>query len=246
MNTFRRNNRLIRAIDHFTQCKHVHSIQVIWSDLDNSPPNTLLEYPKVEVERHTVNSLNNRFKALLPIETEAVFSVDDDLFIDCDTLFSAFLAWKSSPRALVGFGPRAGVYLEDEQRFQYKTQWWTWWNGWYNIILTKACFMHRDYVQGLYMETVPNEFLDYIDLHKNCEDIAMQFVVSKVSGTAPLWVKGYMDDFGGDGISSGGGHFEHRSGCIDRLVDGFKGNPLVYTNAFILPGSDGWSHYVSE
>jgi hypothetical protein len=57
----------------------------------------------------------------------------------------------------------------------------TWWNGIYSIILTKAAIFHRDYLT-LYSTEIPPTILNYIDLHKNCEDIAMaQLVSSRVS-----------------------------------------------------------------
>ena len=41
------------------------------------------DVPRVEYELHDVDSLNNRFRPILDIRTEAVFSVDDDLHIPC-------------------------------------------------------------------------------------------------------------------------------------------------------------------
>lgn len=41
------------------------------------------ETPRVEYEVHNKDSLNNRFRPILDINTEAVFSVDDDLYIPC-------------------------------------------------------------------------------------------------------------------------------------------------------------------
>lgn len=251
MNTFRRNQRLRNAVEHFAKCERVHSIQIIWSDLKESPPKkerffSPLAASKSVFEVHPVDSLNNRFNALLEIETDAVFSIDDDLRIDCKTLDAAFFAWKSTPDTLVGFAARAGIYRESLQRFVYESQWWTWWNGWYNIVLTKACFVHKRYVQGLYMKRVPPEFLKFIDSHMNCEDIAMQFVVSDVSKSPPVWFKGYLNDFGGDGISSDRSHFEHRGICVTKLVELYGKNPLHFSNTFVLQGSKGWSDFVSD
>lgn len=53
----------------------------------------------------------------------------------------------------------------------------TWWNGAYSIILTKACMMNKDYLY-IYDRDVPNSFIKYIDTHRNCEDIAMAYVVA--------------------------------------------------------------------
>ena len=57
-------------------------------------------YPrgKVQFEVHSTNSLNNRFKRILPITTEAVLSIDDDLIIPCNSLESTFQVWLSNKR----------------------------------------------------------------------------------------------------------------------------------------------------
>jgi hypothetical protein len=56
---------------------------------------------------------------------------------------------------------------------------YTWWNGQYTVILTKACMLHRDYLP-LYDQLVPPFFLKFIDENRNCEDIAMAYVVARV------------------------------------------------------------------
>lgn len=62
--------------------------------------------PRLEYELHEVDSLNNRFRSLLPLQTDAVFSVDDDLHVPCDTLDFAHDVWRASPKTMVGFMPR--------------------------------------------------------------------------------------------------------------------------------------------
>lgn len=55
---------------------------------------------------HLEDSLNNRFKPLPDVRTDAIFSVDDDLLVPCETLEFAFELWTSAPDQLVGFVPR--------------------------------------------------------------------------------------------------------------------------------------------
>lgn len=62
--------------------------------------------PFCRFDIHEEDSLNNRFKPLADIRTEAVFSVDDDLLVPCQTLEFAFELWTSAPDQLVGFVPR--------------------------------------------------------------------------------------------------------------------------------------------
>ena len=72
---------------------------------------------------HSVDSLNNRFRPILPIETESVFSVDDDLYIPCDQLDFTHSVWRSAPQAMVGFFPRMHGFDGRKQRFTYH-EWW--------------------------------------------------------------------------------------------------------------------------
>jgi glucuronyl/N-acetylglucosaminyl transferase EXT2 len=62
----------------------------------------------------------------------------------------------------------------------------------------------------------------HVHKNKNCEDIAMQFMVSNLTGLPPIWVQGsYSDsgvlDFKG-GISTGANHYEVRFTHLD-IVD---------------------------
>lgn len=54
----------------------------------------------------------------------------------------------------------------------------------FSIILTKGCFMHRDWL-AVYTERLPQGIKDHVEQNRNCEDIAMQFLVAGVTGEAP-------------------------------------------------------------
>ena len=63
MNTWRRNEQLLLSVNHYTRCEGVAQIQVIWCDSENEPPLEVFNHPsgKVVVERHELDSLNERF-----------------------------------------------------------------------------------------------------------------------------------------------------------------------------------------
>ena len=67
INTWRRNEQLLLSINHHSQCDNVKEIQVIWCDIENEVPDNILHHGsgKVKVEKHVVNSLNERFKVLI-------------------------------------------------------------------------------------------------------------------------------------------------------------------------------------
>lgn len=67
INTWQRNEQLLLSINHHSQCDNVKEIQVIWCDIENEVPDNILHHVsgKVKVEKHVVNSLNERFKVLI-------------------------------------------------------------------------------------------------------------------------------------------------------------------------------------
>ena len=55
----------------------------------------------------------------------------------------------------------------------------------------------------MYTNTMPVSIRAYIDENRNCEDIAMQFLISNHTGLPPLYVKGHLSDYGAlGGIST--------------------------------------------
>uniref|UniRef100_A0A7S2W219 Glycosyl transferase 64 domain-containing protein n=1 Tax=Rhizochromulina marina TaxID=1034831 RepID=A0A7S2W219_9STRA len=164
INTFRRNDLLKKVVEQYATCPKIHSIQVIWSDLAAAPPpmsffdlpnsydqpssykSASASTPMIEFEIHTVDSLNNRFRPILDIATKAVFSVDDDLHIPCGLLDFTHQVWRAAPHTMVGFMPRMHGYDTLSRRFTYHDWWYVWRHGLYSMVLTKACFLHRDFL----------------------------------------------------------------------------------------------------
>jgi hypothetical protein len=60
----------------------------------------------------------------------------------------------------------------------------TWWNGIYSIILTKACFLHRRYLDEFF-KVLPAKLIEEMDKNRNCEDIAMAYVVAVQVSVSP-------------------------------------------------------------
>jgi hypothetical protein len=74
--------------------------------------------------------------------------------------------WRQTPQALVGFIPR--LHLPDPASrgaFLYRRFWTVWRRGEYSIVLTKACFMHRDFLE-LYTRRSPPAVIQHIDANR--------------------------------------------------------------------------------
>jgi hypothetical protein len=232
VNTFRRNDLLKGFVEHYTHCPEIEKIVVVWSDQENEPPDMKFfeiaptDRKRVVFERHSINSLNNRFNGLVESNSDAVFSVDDDLLISCASLRQAYHVWRANKLALVGFSPRMHSINPVTGEPRYHNWQHTWWNGMYSIVLTKAAFFHKKYLKK-YMGVMPESMLKHIDQHRNCEDIAMAYLIAKETNAGPVWVKGTVYEMGEVGISSGKDHFLERSNCLQVLADHFQAWPWV-------------------
>lgn len=221
VNTFRRPDLLKTFLNHYTTCKDVKEIQIIWSDQKTAAPIEWVRlYPNalVTFEIHKNDSLSNRFRPLLSIKTDAVASLDDDLIITCAEMSRTFAIWRSNIRALVGYSPRLNAWNPVSGQARYLRWQHTWWNGLYSIVLTKVAFLHKRYLQ-LYKETLPAAISQFIDDRMNCEDIVMAHLVAVQSEAAPVWAQGNPQEGAASGISSGKKHFDTRSQCLQFLHD---------------------------
>ena len=90
LNTYKRNEQLKEAIDHYSACPAVGFIHVAWSETNTKPHfGVALEkrtgnLPKVYFDVYLENSLNSRFRPLTPDTfTDGIFAVDDDIRVSC-------------------------------------------------------------------------------------------------------------------------------------------------------------------
>lgn len=235
INTYKRKKYLLRSILHYGRCSSVESIRVVWGE-DKNPPTleTSPEYfPRGVHIEFTVaqrDSLNERFNIRKPINTSAVFSVDDDVYVPCRGLSKGFQAWKREPWQIAGYFPRMHSVRSDSPgcRLEYKMKTETLWlHREYSMLLTKAAFIHVDYL-NLYTHHMHKSIRHYVDTVGNCEDIAMQFLVSSLTGSPPqlLHAFGLLDVGQGEGISSSKQHSKIRSHCLSDFASFYGGIPL--------------------
>eukprot|EP00804_Cyclotella_cryptica_P025193 CCRYP_016985-RA/>CCRYP_016985-RA protein AED:0.13 eAED:0.15 QI:0/0/0/1/1/1/2/0/544 len=224
MNTWHRNEQLILSVNHHAKCEGVKEIQIVWCDSENEPPSEILHHKsgKVKVERHTINSLNERFKVLIDPPTLGILSLDDDVLRPCEALDAAFIRWTRHPERMVGFDVRTHVVDESEEGLKWKYGYMstTESSNRYSLTLPRASFLHRDYLD-LYTMALPRPMYAYIAQHFECEDIAMSFFVSSLSdGRPPLitdyWaVKSMVKLYSEEKISGGKDHKAARDKCVN-------------------------------
>ena len=166
--------------------------------------------------------------------------------IPCSEVALGYQVWKGSQRSLVGYMPRVHVRGSDN-KYVYRCWWRVWWHGTYSIILTKAAFLHHDFL-ALYSYAMPKSIRDLVDKNRNCEDIAMQFLVANYTRLPPIYVKGHLEDAGVlGGISTNQNvvtaqHMDARSQCLNDLVAIYGKNPLIMSNFIVDSANNGWTN----
>ncbi|XP_074281923.1 glycosylinositol phosphorylceramide mannosyl transferase 1-like [Silene latifolia] len=252
INTWKRNSLLKQSVAHYASCHGTDAIHVVWSDSD-PPPDSVKAYmdnavksqttkPDLKFDVNTENNLNNRFKPIGDLRTDAIFSVDDDVIVPCNTLDFAFTMWQTAPSTMVGFVPRMHWLSEQQDGISYYKYggWWSvWWVGTYSMVLTKAAFFHQKYLD-MYTSQMPASIRDFIARERNCEDIAMSMLIANSTSAPPIWVKGKIYEIGSYGISSLGDHSNKRDKCLNDFVSLYGEVPLVSTNVKAVDSRNEW------
>jgi hypothetical protein len=102
-------------------------------------------------------------------------------------------------------------------------------------MLTKFMFMSSEYLYD-YTCLLPTRIHRSIDEKLNCEDIAMNLMVSGMTGAKPVAVLLHVDDFGTtSGISTKQGHLSNRSTCMTDLIRLFGRDTLKYNREVFMP-----------
>jgi hypothetical protein len=115
LNTWNRNEQLLASINHHSRCVGVAQIQIVWCNMEEEPPTEVVNHPsgKVVVEKHVVNTLNERFNLLTTAPTKGIISMDDDILRSCEALDSAFFRWTRAPDSIVGYDARLHGVKDD-------------------------------------------------------------------------------------------------------------------------------------
>jgi len=250
LNTFKRHDMMIDAVQHYSQCPLVSHIYIVWSEKEKPPADIVAKYegkqhPVVTFRIEEIDSLNTRFKPISGAHNDAILSVDDDMRIPCEDLNLAYDVWRGSPRSIVGWMPR--IHLRRNGLLEYRCWWRVWWHSTYSIILTKAAILHHDFFAQYWTQDAEHQAVrDFVDKRRNCEDIAMQFLIANVTRLPPIYVHGHLGDLGAlGGISTNqdvihAGHMQERSDCLNQLEKLYGKLPLVPSHIVVNHAENGW------
>lgn len=228
-------------VKHYSRCSSVREIVVVWnkgqppisSDFDSAVP--------VRIRIEDKNSLNNRFKPDPLITTRAVLELDDDIMMTCDDVERGFKVWRDHPDRIVGFYPR----LAEGRPLQYRDEKYARGKQGYNMILTGAAFVDKEWAFDRYWSKEAAVGRDIVDKFFNCEDVLLNFLYANSSSSTkaveyvkPSWAID-TSKFSGVAISRNTqAHYRVRSKCIAKFTK-LYGN--LAANLWRFNGrKDGW------
>ncbi|KHN87940.1 Exostosin-2 [Toxocara canis] len=231
---YNRVESLFALVHLLAKVPSLMSILVVWNNIYWQPP-PVSEWPHIsrpiKILQMRKNRLSNRFIAFSEITTEAVFSLDDDIStLTVDEIQFAYQTWRENPERLVGFLPRSDVYNDSSKTYTYSSEW----SNNMSIVLTGAAFFHK-YYGILYHTLLPSAVRSYVQSAKNCEDIAMNFLISSLTGKCPLKVtprkKFVCPQCVKNGISVWDApRLLQRSECVSKFSSWMGENSLISTS----------------
>ncbi|RZF46928.1 hypothetical protein LSTR_LSTR013240 [Laodelphax striatellus] len=229
MLTYQRDQVLMNSLSRLQGLPYLNKVIVVW----NSPrlPLADLHWPDIGVPVHVVkastNSLNNRFVPYDTVETEAVLSVDDDAHLRHDEIMFGFRVWREQRDRVVGFPGRYHALDLNYGGWLYNSNY----SCELSMVLTGAAFIHKYYMY-MYTYHLPQAIRDKVDEYMNCEDIAMNFLVSHITRKPPVKVTSRWT-FRCPGcpvsLSEDDTHFQERHKCINFFTQVFGYTPLLNT-----------------
>ncbi|KAJ8674013.1 hypothetical protein QAD02_005275 [Eretmocerus hayati] len=244
--TYDRVDTLFLLIEKLSKVPSLSKILVIWNNEYKRPPR-LSKWPKIDkhikVLQTEKNLLSNRFYPFDEIETEAILSIDDDIImLTEDEIEFAFEVWREFPDRIVGFPSRTHIWDNRTNSWKYESEWM----NHISMVLTGAAFYHK-YWNYVYTVELPAVVREWVDNHMNCEDIAMNFLVSNVTGKAPIKVTAKKkfrcpECVNTEMLSADLKHMVERTQCINqfREVFGqlslrsveFRADPVLFKDDF--------------
>uniref|UniRef100_A0A8C6WDU8 Exostosin-like 3 n=1 Tax=Neogobius melanostomus TaxID=47308 RepID=A0A8C6WDU8_9GOBI len=229
MLTYEREEVLMNSLERLNGLPYLNKVVVVWNS--PKPPSEDLLWPDIGlpivVVRTEKNSLNNRFLPWDAVETEAILSIDDDAHLRHDEIMFGFRVWREARDRIVGFPGRYHAWDVNHQSWLYNSNY----SCELSMVLTGAAFFHKYYAY-LYSYVMPQPIRDMVDEYINCEDIAMNFLVSHITRKPPIKVTSrwtFRCPGCPQALSHDDSHFHERHKCINFFVKVYGYMPLLYT-----------------
>ena len=248
-----RSAPLFNLIREIGKTPSLTKILILWM-CDEMPPNPsswpgIAASTDVEVLTGKERVVSSRFNVAQKVHTDAILSLDEDAIIIRDEIDFALSVWRDFPDRIVGFPARNHVWDADKSRWGYTSKWM----NEYSMVLTGAAFLHKYYAH-LYTNHLPASIRNLVDQTSNCDDIAMNFLVSHVTKRPPIKVTQKKKYYVTAAAAQGGGggsdpqpqsqrmtmwmsptHFSQRQACINMFYSVFGYMPLVSSQLRLDP-----------
>lgn len=228
--TYERKVLLARTLERLKGMAYLNKVIVIWNGINQKPTQDTI-WPDIGVPLELVkvprNSLNNRFLPLDSIETDAIFSMDDDSPLRPDEIVFAFRVWRQSRSQIVGFPGRYHAWDDSQNTWLYNSNH----SCELSMVLTGGAFYHKYYAY-MYTYFMPESIRSIVDRFMNCEDIAMNFLVAHLTRKPPIKVTSRWTFHCADCLSSlseDDSHFRERHECLNSFASIYGYMPLLNT-----------------
>jgi len=210
---------------------------VSWGNTNSPPPKMLFSaarlhevWGKVIIRQEKADDLNLRF--MPPIEnddTKCVFIADDDIFVSESDVLLTYHTWKDHTDQIIGTFPRGHRYDENQQLLYDSDP-----KDQYSMILTKFMVTSVDFLHHYHSGTMAG-VRSYVRNQQNCEDIAFNMMVSKLTNLPPVYVQiPNKVDFGSrGGLFTRPKHVQQRHDCVCWLSGLFGECPLKFSSLSI-------------
>ncbi|RCI05935.1 hypothetical protein CU098_005444, partial [Rhizopus stolonifer] len=176
----------------------------------------------VKVVQHGhFKSVNNKFNPIQGITTDAVFLANENTSTSLEEIEFGFQVWQKNMDSLVGYQPYSHKTI-GKKNYQFFSSSYA---GSYSMVSSNAMFMKSDFLHA-YSCLLSEQVHHFVDQHPECADIAINMLVSGMTGVAPVLVDGFSLPNTNAPLLG--------SQCIEGLVRFFNGqNTLVFNNQII-------------
>jgi len=180
-----KSGKLFKLIETINLSEYVDQILVVWLAPARIPDKS--SWPQTSVSLRVIypkkKTLSTRFLDGNLVKADAVFTFNEDVVITKSEIDFAFHQWRAFPDQLVGFTLRDHYWDPILNSWMFTSRI----SNSYSMVMLNAAVFHR-YYNHLYTTYLPNEVYSVLAQYMNCEDIALNFLISKVTNKPPVKV----------------------------------------------------------